>query len=153
MIESAFVQVDQLSRATTISAGVLAGIKMQRDMEVIRQILRAVRDKKDLTPRILSIAGLDDFTVGYHVSLLHQAGYIAGPSISGGDVPFTRVLVSDLTWQGHDFAGVILAEDSVWEKIKRALGPEKLIQMPLKIVQDVATKELTAWAMSQLGTS
>jgi hypothetical protein len=60
-------------------------------------------------------------------------------------------LVRDLSWEGHEFAGAILVEESTWQKVKEALGPENLAAMPLKIIQDLATKALTAWAINKMG--
>ncbi|MCP1851227.1 MULTISPECIES: DUF2513 domain-containing protein [unclassified Bradyrhizobium] len=147
--ESTFVQVEGLPQTFTISAELLRGIKMQRDMEVIRKVLRAIQQKKDLEVRTLKVGGLDDFTVGYHLMLLRKAGYVDGPDpkITNG-MPF--VPVRDLTWEGHEFAGAILSDDSTWEKVKAALGPEKLITMPLNVIQAIATKALTDWGLDKL---
>lgn len=147
--ESPFVQVEGLPQPFTISAELLRGIKMQRDMEVIRKVLRAIQQKKDLELRTLKVEGLDDFTVGYHLMLLRKAGYVDGPEpkITNG-VPFAPV--RDLTWEGHEFAGAILSDDSTWEKIKAALGPEKLVTMPLNVVQTIATKALTEWGLDKV---
>jgi hypothetical protein len=144
--ESVFVQVEGSGDPFTISASLLGRMKMQRDMEVIRKVLRAIQEKNDLELRRLQIEGLDEFTVAYHVSQLHQAGYIDGPPPKPG-----FAIVRDLTWAGHEFAGAILTDDSTWSKIKEAIGSEKLIGMPLKVVQELATKALTAWAMKKLG--
>jgi Hypothetical protein (DUF2513) len=150
MIESSFVQVEGVDRPFTISSELLGRIKMQRDMEVIRKILRAVQNKNDLKPEVLKVEGLDDFTIGYHVALLHEAGYVEGPSIRSNSLPYNQVLVRDLTWQGHEFAGAILSDESTWDKVKTALGAERLISMPLKVVQEIATKELTEWGLRAL---
>jgi hypothetical protein len=150
-MESVFVQVAGSSHKFTISPELLGSIKMQRDMEVVRKVLRAVKDRKDLRPSQLHIDGLDDFTVGYHVYLLHAAGYIVGdrtPALAG---PYPQILVSDLSWDGHEFAGAILADESTWEKVKASVGAEQLVSMPLKVVQELAIKALTAWGLNKLG--
>ena len=120
-------------------------------MEVVRKILRAIQDKPNLTPKVLTVEGLDDFTVGHHVALLHAAGYIDGPSSNNNSLPYRLVMVKDLTWQGHDFAGALLTDDSTWDKIKKEIGPEKLVTLPLKVIEALATKALTAWATTKLG--
>lgn len=147
-MESGFVQVEGAGRPFTISLELLEGIKMRRDMEVIRKILRAIQDKNDLEPRPLKIEGVDDFTVSYHVSQLYQAGYIDGPQPKPSQ---GFALVRDLTWSGHEFAGAVLTDESTWSKLKDAIGSEQLINMPLKVVQELATKALTAWAMRKIG--
>jgi len=150
-MKSVFVQVAGTDHKFTISPELLGSIRMRRDMEVVRKVLRAIQDKPDLTPRELVVEGLDDFTVGHHVALLHAAGYIDGVSSNSNSYPYTYVMVRDLTWQGHDFAGALLTDDSTWDKIKKEIGPEKLVTMPLKVIEALATKALTAWATSQLG--
>ena len=149
-MESVFVQVAGTDHKFTISPELVGSIRMRRDMEVVRKVLRAIQDKDNLTPRKLTVEGLDDFTVGYHVALLHEAGYIDGPSTKTNSLPYKHVLVTDLTWQGHEFAGAILSDESTWDKIKATLGPEKLISMPLRVIQDIATKELTEWGLRAL---
>jgi uncharacterized protein DUF2513 len=150
-IESAFVQVAGTDHRFTISLELLGSIKMRRDMEVVRKVLSAIQERKDLTLKTLQVDGLDDFTVGYHVAMLHAAGYIEGASALTSRLPYTEVLVKDLTWEGHEFAGAILSDESTWEKVKAAIGPEKLVSLPLKVVQEIATKALTAWALHKLG--
>jgi hypothetical protein len=150
MTESVFVQVEGLGSPFTISAGLLGTIKMQRDMEVIRKVLRAIQKKADLSLAPLHVDGLDNFTVGYHVALLHSAGYIDGPKPKELGDAFV-VAVKGLTWEGHEFTGAILTDDSTWSKIKDAVGPEKLINMPLKVIQDLATKALITWGSNKLG--
>jgi hypothetical protein len=68
MMESAFVRLEGIDGPFTISSELFGSIKMQRDMEVIRKILQAVQNKKDLKMEFLKVDGLDDFTVGYHVA-------------------------------------------------------------------------------------
>lgn len=147
-MESAFVHIACGNRIFTISPELLGSIKVKRDMEVVRKILRAVQEKNDLQQKRIEIPGLDDFTVTYHLSLLHQAGYIDAVVHRSGAVDL--VLVRDLTWEGHEFAGALLADESTWQKIRGSLG-DQLEKMPLKLVQDLASKALTAWAVHKMG--
>lgn len=118
---------------------------MQRDMELVREIFRAVIAKDDLKGQIIHINGREDDVVDRHVELLYKAGYIEG-------TPFKhRIMVIDLTWQGHEFAGAILTEETVWTKVKDAVGPEKLATIPLKAIEAVAMEALIAWGKQKLG--
>ena len=54
-------------------------------------------------------------------------------------------------WHVANFLPLPLMDDPTWLKIKEAIGPEKLIGMPLKVVQELATKVLTTWALKKLG--
>lgn len=125
---------------------------MRRDMELVRRILRTIIDKNDLIHREIEIDGFDPIIVQRHVVLLLNAGYVDGIDSSSIDQgPST--MVSDLTWEGHEFAGALLTDDSTWEKVKAAFGPEQLATVPLKLIGSVATAALTAWATQKLGLS
>lgn len=124
---------------------------MQRDMELVRDILRAVIGREGLKLREVKIDGYDPEAVGRHVELLYRAGYIEGVSHQAISAPYAKVLVKDLTWEGHEFAGALLANDSVWQKVKAAFEPEVLRAMPLRLIQSVATDALKAWVLSQMG--
>lgn len=150
-MESTFVHVACQAQPFTISPALLRGIKVKRDMEVVRKVLRAVQDKNDLDPKILKVEGVDDFTAGHHIAMLHAAGYIEGPSTLNNSVPYRQVLVKDLTWEGHEFVASLYADESTWEKVKAALGPEKLAGLSLKTIQEILTKAVTAWAMQKIG--
>lgn len=127
------------------------GGDMKRDMELVREILREIRAKSDLQPREITITGYGEEDAGRHIEMLFNEGYIEGSQFRGGGRPYTTVLVKDLTWSGHDLAGALLTDEGVWQKVKAALGPERLASVPLKMVQSVATDALTAWAKDQLG--
>lgn len=126
------------------------GADMQRDMELVREILRTIQAKADLTPREITVDGYDPEVVGRHIEILYRDGYIEGPSFSGGR-NYLTVLVKDLTGAGHDLAGVTLTEESVWQKVKAGIGPEKLATWPIKFIEKVATDAMMAWAKGQLG--
>jgi hypothetical protein len=123
---------------------------MQREMDMIRKVLLAVQAKGDLVPRNLSIPEEDDFLVGYHVALLHEAGFIAGPAMSHNGVPYKDVLVTDLTWAGHDFVAA-LGNERIWSKIKSAFSTKDLAGMPLQMIQDIGVSLLAEWAKQKAG--
>jgi hypothetical protein len=66
------------------------------------------------------------------------------------DAPFPKILIKDLSWEGHDFAGAI-ADDGVWKKIKEIFTPSELAKLPLKTIGDVAKGLLSKWALSKAG--
>jgi hypothetical protein len=123
------------------------GGDMERDMELVRKILRAIKAKTDLAPVRMTVEGYDAAVVSRHLVMLHGAGYIDG-MIWHGD---GEVLVVDLSWNGHEFAGALISDEGTWEKVKAAFGPEKLATVPLKMIETVATQALTAWGMKQMG--
>ncbi|UJW87958.1 DUF2513 domain-containing protein [Devosia sp. SL43] len=147
--ESVFVPVVAAEGRDTIPQEI-GGSDMKRDMDVIRKIMLAVQARTDIDPRLLKVDGLDDFTVGYHVALLHDVGLIVGPSTQTYDTPYKQVLVKDLSWEGHDFVAA-MANDTVWGKLKQSLSPSDLASLPLKIIKDVGTGILEQWVKTQIG--
>lgn len=123
---------------------------MQRDTEMVRKVLLAIQARKDLRPQELTIDGEDDFTVRYHVALLYDAGYIDGSAFGVHDGPYKTVLVRDLAWTGHDFAAV-LANDTVWGKIKGSFNAKDLATMPLSMINLAGTCLLEAWVKQSVG--
>lgn len=124
---------------------------MRRDMDLVRTILRTIQAKADLKHSEIKIEGHDELIVGRHIAMLYDAGYIEGVDAQTLADPYKRILVTDLTWQGHEFAGALLTDEGVWEKVKAAFGPEKLATVPLKMIETVATQALTAWGLKQIG--
>ena len=91
---------------------------------------------------------MDDATLLRHLDMLAQEGLIeAKVHRDGNEADF--VLVSDMTWAGHDLIG-ILENDSVWEKIKQTFTPAQLGTLTLSVIKTVGTEILMKWAMSQV---
>ena len=82
---------------------------MKRDMDLIRQIVLAVRESS--TP-IEGLGGVEQVVFFEHVRLLVEAGFVEAKAFASGEVEVSR-----LTWDGHNFADSILS-DSVWNKAK-----------------------------------
>ncbi|MBJ6986907.1 DUF2513 domain-containing protein [Devosia sp. MC521] len=145
--------VDVAIRVARVKVSHLEGREddMKRDMEVVRKVLKAIQDRADAKPVYLEIDGIEDDVVALHVALLHEAGYIRGIAFTTLSDQFARIAVQDLTWQGHEFAGALLTDDGTWQKVKTAFGPEKLATAPLKMIENVTTQALTAWAIKQIG--
>lgn len=123
---------------------------MTRDMELIRKIILEIQSRKDASHSPLQLATYDPAIVARHLELMKAAGLIEAEVLDGGEMPF--VVVKDLTWAGHDFAAA-LANDNVWEKIRKTFSASDLATMPLSILKDVGVGLLSQWAKSQLGLS
>ena len=125
---------------------------MRRDMELVRTILRVIRDKPNLEYVVLSnLEGYESLSVERHVEMLFQAGYLEGnSSVTQAGRPH-KIRISDLTWAGHEFYGALATDEGTWQKVKEAFGPERLATAPPKMIEAVATQALTAWATGQLG--
>lgn len=124
--------------------------RMQRDMELIRAICRHVVERGDVYPRVVEIDGHEGWVVAHHVDLLHRAGLIDGTRSSEMGNPVPTILVRDLTWEGHDFAGA-MANSTLWGQIKSSISPAVLAAMPLKAVAAVAGELAVAVAKAKLG--
>lgn len=112
---------------------------MERDLELVKAIALAVRDKPDLAPAGVEAAGYDRAVVARHIELMIHTGLLdgkVGPKPAEGATPS---LVRDLSSYGHDFAGAV-ASERVWSQLTELFPPEKLQQVPLRVVAGVAIR-------------
>jgi len=125
---------------------------MQRDMELIRKILFAIeKEYVDvwLDYSDLKIEGYDFKTVGYHCSILYDAGlvYDYKGQYAGDELYFFGV--GRLTWEGHDFLDKIRSE-TVWNKTKETIT-SKGLPFVIDVVKEVAAAVTTAMVKSATG--
>lgn len=125
-------------------------VAMQRDMELVREILRAIQDKKDLQPEVLDPGQHEEWVFARHVEALYEAGMIDG-SISRPMSGPPSVMVRDLTWKGHDFTAIL--DEETWSKIKKEVPAAKLASMPLEIIKSLAQAVLESVVKKSLGLS
>jgi len=122
---------------------------MKRDMELIKKIVFEIQSWETTHPHDLTIHDYDPNIVGRHVEILINAGYVDGQvakSISGSISPF----VTDLSWEGHDFAAA-LQNEGAWAKLKEKLSPSELATLPLPIVKDLLMSLLKTYLMHKVG--
>jgi Hypothetical protein (DUF2513) len=109
---------------------------MKRDMDLIRTILLKLEadSKLDGTQhRAVVNLGIADCTneeVNYHAAMLVDAGYLVG-NTKRMDV----VLISKLTWQGHDFLDSI-RDPKIWARTKE--GVEGAGGFTVDLLKDLA---------------
>lgn len=109
---------------------------MQRDMELIRNILFDLEKKKEPGWCNLEYDGYTKDQVSYHIKLAYQAGLIEARDVStfeGMDW-----WAGDLTWQGHEFLDAV-RNDTVWNKVKNKVA-EQGGNLPFDIVKALAIK-------------
>jgi len=70
---------------------------MTRDNELIRQIMLAIKERKDATPRALEIDGFDRAIVARHLEMLLDVGLLEGEKLSSVNTPYPTILVKDLS--------------------------------------------------------
>lgn len=124
-------------------------VAMQRDMELVREILRTVQAKNDVDPREIPHGDHKEWIFKRHMEAMYSAGLFDG-TIHRPQSGLPRVLVRDLSWEGHDFAAAI-GNDSVWAKIKAKLSPSELAGVPLKVLAKVSAAALQSYLMDKLG--
>ena len=125
---------------------------MQRDMELIRKILFAIeKEYVDvwLDYSDLKIEGYDFKTVGYHCSILYDAGlvYDYKGQYAGNELYFFGV--GRLTWEGHDLLDKISSE-TVWSKTKETIT-SKGLPFVIDVVKEVASAVTVAMVKSATG--
>ena len=93
---------------------------MQRDMDLIRQVLLAA----EAGPPYPAIEAYPPQAVRYHQMLAIDAGLLQGQHRkymeNTTDIPDV-VMVQGVTWQGHDFLAAI-RDDNGWVKLKKYLA-------------------------------
>lgn len=87
---------------------------MQRDMDVIRKIVLAVRSAAGV---VNSVDGVSEADFAHHAQLLEEAGLIAAAIQGQGKRVAQEAVIFRLTWSGQDFADSIL-DDTLWNKAK-----------------------------------
>jgi hypothetical protein len=139
--------------ATIIALDLHGRAMMQRDMELIRDLLLEIRSREDVAPKILKMEGRDELVVGRHIEMLYQAGLIDGVYAERtSSSPIGEVFVRDLSWEGHDFIAA-LENQTVWGQIKQKFSAAELATLPLSIVKNVGMAILNEWAMQKAGLS
>jgi hypothetical protein len=121
---------------------------MTRDNELIRQIMLAIKERKDATPRALEIDGFDRAIVARHLEMLLDVGLLEGEKLGAVNTPYPTILVKDLSWSGHDLAAV-MENETVWGQFQQKLSPSQLVQIPLPVLKNVGIGLLTTWLKSQ----
>jgi hypothetical protein len=118
---------------------------VKRDMELIRSILLAIQSKSNLNYEPIPSTGVDELLFGRHMEMLYNEGLIEAIDGSSVDNPVPNILVKDLSWSGHDFAGSI-EKDEWWQKIKEQIGPSALASLSIKTIKDLSL----AWVTSHI---
>jgi hypothetical protein len=117
---------------------------MQRDMDLIREILLRVAANQEMdgrtefiyqSPEEIGITGHSLEEVAYHVKMLIKSGYLEGNLHTG----YTMPSISSLTLAGHDFLGNI-SDPGIWEKLKNQFGA--LPNVALHVIGEVGLSEI-----------
>lgn len=83
---------------------------MKRDMELIRSLILSLETAESGTDSSdINIAGYDEKSIAYHMTLLTEGGFIRTSQMRAG------VIFNAMTWSGHDFADAC-RDEGVWKK-------------------------------------
>jgi DNA-binding transcriptional ArsR family regulator len=95
---------------------------VKRDMELVRKLLLFLEEKPDhVVLEKLKLEDYDDSTIGHHLVLLYEAGYIEGePQVSKSSKRVILLWPNRLTWDGYEFLAAARNE-TVWKKVKAKL--------------------------------
>ncbi len=87
---------------------------MERDMDLIRRIVMAVRESQKV---VSGLEGVPREQFAEHAQLLVEAGLVNANVLDGHKKPSGPASIYRLTWAGHNFADSI-NEDKLWQKAK-----------------------------------
>ena len=94
-----------------------SGINMKRDMDLIRAMLLAIEaDPHGFAPKI-EIHGYTQEEIGYHATLLGEAGLANVIDVTCEESKTPVALVERLTWAGHEFLDTA-RENRIWNQAK-----------------------------------
>ena len=123
---------------------------MKRDMDLIRDILLAVENHPySCAPFEVQVASHTPAEIGYHVMLLHQAGFLEAAStqaISDTDASCWKPI--SLTWEGHEFLEAARSSEN-WVKVKQIIV-EKGSGLVLEVVKTLLVEVSKRAALSAL---
>ena len=116
---------------------------MKRDMDLVRALLLRIEEFAQpittlrldyLTARDpkLAVEGHDSLLIAHHVSLLLDAGLITG---SRHPVDQSNIIISGLTWHGHDFIDSV-RDPEIWRATKD--GAKQAGGFTLELLGDLA---------------
>jgi hypothetical protein len=96
---------------------------MKRDMDLIRNILRAVESYDDpygIDSQTIAIEGYSEAQISGHIKMLLDGGLLEAKAESGGFQANDSYAGLNLTWDGQDFVS-ITKDDSLWKKAKETI--------------------------------
>jgi len=117
---------------------------MKLDRELVRLILLEVetRPPTQYNGAPVEISGYDEDTIGYHLMLLGEAGFLVVEDVGylGKELAFEA---SRLTYSGHEFLDTI-RDDEVWRRTKEVAGKAGSVSLQglLEIGKAVAKQQI-----------
>jgi hypothetical protein len=118
---------------------------MKQDISLIRAILIKVQEAPPVSKvSDIKVEGYNQDTIGEHVRLLHQGGFIEAHLAHSSNVQGVKYVASyrirRLTFEGQGFAAN-LANKNVWSKLKEKLAGQEG-QIELAALKALASKAI-----------
>ncbi|MBL8800175.1 MAG: DUF2513 domain-containing protein [Planctomycetia bacterium] len=115
-------------------------------MDLVRKLVFAIEEYPNgFAPDKLEVEGYTEEQIGYHLSLMLEAGLINGSDITHMGCTSPQAMASSLTWAGHEFADAARS-DTLWNQAKKTVK-EKVGSVSIAIL----TEYLQTLAKSALG--
>ncbi len=119
---------------------------MKRDMDLVRKLVFAIDESNHgFAPRKIVVEGFTEEQIGYHLSIMFEAGLITVFTLTSQGSSSPEVRAKSLTWAGHEFADAARS-DSLWNKAKSTVK-EKFGSVSISLL----TQYLQSLAKSALG--
>lgn len=112
---------------------------MKRDWDVIREVLLAVEANSSRELHF-DVSEDDERKTAEHAFLLWKSGFLDG--IDGSSMESDYVIVTGLSWTGHDLLQTIQSKP-VWERIK-STAQEKGVDLTFDVVKRLGSMALDA---------
>ena len=87
--------------------------------------------------------------VGYHISIMRDAGLVKASISPADDDPYYLCFINSLTWEGNEFLDAVRNE-TVWGKTKSAIA-KTVGDTTFEMVKSVAAKIGETMLMTQIG--
>ena len=114
---------------------------MQRDMDLIRQILLKMEEYPDPDgPPDIELENYSHEEIHHHIRLLAEAGFIFAENASGfGSID---MMPERITWEGYEFLDAARNEN-IWSEFKETLK-EKGLAVPFALAQGLLMELIKA---------
>lgn len=93
---------------------------MKRDMDLIPELLLAVEAHPSGLAPTIEIPDYTQEQIGYHASLLDEAGLAVANDVTGMGEASPRAIIIRLAWEGHEFLDSA-RDKQVWNQAKDAV--------------------------------
>jgi hypothetical protein len=95
---------------------------MQRDMDLVRQILLKVEEHPTgFAPNKIKIDGYTSEQIGYHAYIMGEAGLLNVIDVTTNDSSGPEAMIQSMTWNGHEFLEAA-REPGRWKDAKNVVN-------------------------------